>query len=74
MKLSEKIVELRKANGMTQQEVADRLHIHRTTYTKYETRNVQPSFEHLFLLAKILRVSVDDLLRCPELDEVVPSE
>ncbi|MBQ9859142.1 MAG: helix-turn-helix transcriptional regulator [Clostridia bacterium] len=54
--------EARKAAKMTQQQMADILCIDRTTYTKYESRNVQPSFEQLVVIAKVLQVSVDDLL------------
>ena len=53
---------LRKQAGMTQQEVAERLNIHRTAYTKYETSGITPDVEGLQVLATLFGVSVDYLL------------
>lgn len=52
----------RKAKGLTQQDVADRLGVHRTTYTKYETNVAEPSLALLRELAVLLEVSADELL------------
>ncbi len=54
--------ELRKESRLTQQAVADRLQIHRTTYTKYETDGVTPDQQGLVQLAALFGVSVDFLL------------
>ena len=56
--------ELRRQIHMTQQEVADQLQIHRTTYTKYETGVVAPDRQALVTLAQLFNVSVDTLLGC----------
>lgn len=53
---------LRKETHLTQQDVADTLRIHRTTYTKYETGAVAPDQQGLLDLAKLFEVSVDYLL------------
>lgn len=53
---------LRKDQGWTQREVADRLGIHCTTYTKYETGASEPSFDMLEKLASLFDVSTDYLL------------
>lgn len=53
---------LRQQSGMTQQEVADALSIHRTTYTKYETARANPDQESLLALARLFHVTVDCLL------------
>ena len=48
--------------GRTQQWMADRLSIHRTTYTKYERGQVEPSLATLCRLADVLDCTTDDLL------------
>lgn len=53
---------LRKQQGLTQREVADRLGIHCTTYTKYETGASEPNFEMLRKLTELYGVSTDYLL------------
>lgn len=52
----------RKAKGLTQQDMANKLKIHRTTYTKYETNVAEPSLALLRELAVLLEISVDELL------------
>lgn len=58
--------ELRRKTHLTQQEVADQLQIHRTTYTKYETGVVAPDRQALVTLARMFDVSVDSLLGCEQ--------
>lgn len=53
---------LRKQAGLTQQAVADKLRIHRTAYTKYETSGVTPDQQGLVVLAELFGVTVDYLL------------
>lgn len=53
---------LRKEKGWTQQEVANRLGIERSTYTRYETGDSEPNFEMLELLSQIFDVSTDVLI------------
>lgn len=55
---------LRKQCHLTQQAVADRLQIHRTTYNKYEAGSVTPDQQGLVRLASIFGVTVDYLLGC----------
>lgn len=70
----ERIRDLRRARGLTQQAVADRLQIHRTTYTKYETGCVTPDQQGLVRLAEIFSVSVDCLLGCESRDTLANTE
>ena len=53
---------LRKQQGWTQKEVADKLGIHCTTYTKYETGASEPNFEMLNKLADLYDIGTDYLL------------
>lgn len=58
----ERLRMLRKQCRMTQQQVADRLSLHRTTYTKYETGVVAPDREAMLQLAELFSVTVDFLV------------
>lgn len=47
---------LRSKNGYTQQYIADQLGINRTTYTKWEIGEAEPSFNKLEKLATLFEV------------------
>ena len=47
--------------GLTQQAVADALHVNRTTYSYYELGKTQPDFAQLGQLAKIFGVTRETL-------------
>ena len=70
MKLSEKIVELRKVNGMTQEELASRCNVSRQSISKWEADIALPETEKLLMLGDIFHVSMDVLLK----DELILSE
>ena len=57
------LYELRKERGMTQQELADRLHITNKAVSKWETGEAFPETAQLVPLATIFGVTVDELLR-----------
>lgn len=70
MKLSEKIIELRKANGMTQEELASKCNVSRQSISKWEADIALPETEKLLILGEIFHVSMDVLLK----DEFTLSE
>lgn len=57
------LVALRKANGMTQQEVADRLNVSNKTISKWERDEGCPEIMMLPCLAELYSVTVDEILR-----------
>lgn len=63
VKLSEKIVELRKINGMTQEELADICQVSRQAISKWEADIALPETEKLLLLGETFQVSMDVLLK-----------
>ncbi|MCM1046653.1 MAG: helix-turn-helix domain-containing protein [Candidatus Gastranaerophilales bacterium] len=63
MKLSEKIVELRKANKMTQEELAAICNVSRQSISKWEADIALPETEKLLILGETFRVSMDILLK-----------
>lgn len=60
-KIGQKLKELRKENGWTQQQIADMLKISRVNYTRYETDFSKPDFDTLIALADLFDVSLDYL-------------
>lgn len=54
---------LRKANGMTQQEVADKLNVSNKTVSKWERDEGYPEIMMLPAIAELYSVSVDEILR-----------
>lgn len=70
MKLSEKIIELRKANGMTQEELASKCNVSRQSISKWEADIALPETEKLLILGQLFHVSMDVLLK----DELTLSE
>lgn len=63
MKLSEKIIELRKAYGMTQEKLAEICGVSRQSISKWEADIALPETEKLLLLGEVFHVSMDVLLK-----------
>lgn len=63
MKLSEKIIELRKSNGMTQEELASICNVSRQSISKWEADIALPETEKLLILGETFHVSMDVLLK-----------
>lgn len=62
MELNEKLQELRKQRGLTQEELAAQLYVSRTAISKWESGRGYPSIESLRAIAGFFSVSLDDLL------------
>ena len=62
MKLHEVLRHYRTERGLTQQDVADRLGIAKSTYSGYETGRRQPGVEEIKALSKIFGVSGDAII------------
>lgn len=60
--LSEKLLALRKKNGFSQQELADRLSVTRQTISNWECGNGAPALDKAAELAVLYQVSLDDLV------------
>lgn len=69
--LSDKLTELRKNKALSQQEVADRTGIARTSIQGYENNANSPSIEVLITLAKFFNVSADYLLGISSKKEII---
>ena len=71
MSLAEKMIELRKQNGLPQQDLADRLGVSRQAISRWETGAVQPLADSVKSLAQVFQVSTDYLLN-DDLDTPTP--
>lgn len=60
--LGERLIKLRKARKLTQQQVADKLHISRGTYAQYEIDRRVPEYSTLEKMADFFEVSIDFLV------------
>lgn len=67
MEFCEKLVELRKKKGLTQEELASALFVSRTAVSKWESGRGVPNIESLKAVSKFFCVSIDELLSSDEL-------
>ena len=59
MKYNERIREIREDNQLTQQKIADLLHIGQRTYADYESGKTRIPVDNLLILAEFYNVSMD---------------
>ena len=62
MKFNERLLELRKKNGWSQEELGYKLDVSRQTISKWESGQTTPELEKLRTLSKIFDISVDELI------------
>lgn len=74
MEFSEKLQELRKQKGLTQEELAQYLYVSRTAISKWESGRGFPSIESLKAISKFFCISLDDLLSGEELLTIVEED
>lgn len=67
MEFNEKLQELRKQKGLTQEELADKLYVSRTAVSKWESGRGYPNIESLKSIAQFFSVTVDELLSSNEI-------
>lgn len=63
MILAEKIMELRKKNGWSQEELAEKIHVSRQSVSRWESSASIPDLSKILLLSQVFGVSTDYLLR-----------
>lgn len=59
MKYNERIREIREDHSLTQQNIADLLHVGQRTYSDYESGKTRIPVDNLLILAKYYNVSMD---------------
>lgn len=71
MSFAKKMIELRKQQDLSQQDLADRLGVSRQAISRWETGAVQPLADSVRGLAQVFQVSTDYLLN-DDLDDPTP--
>ena len=67
MELHQKLQELRKQKGLTQEQVATTLYVSRTAVSKWESGRGYPNVDSLRAIAKFYEITLDELLSSDEL-------
>ena len=62
MKLADKLIDLRKRNRMSQEDLAEKLNVSRQTISRWESNTAMPDADNLLGLSKVFRVTTDYLL------------
>jgi transcriptional regulator with XRE-family HTH domain len=62
MKIGDNLKKLRENFGLTQQQIADLIHTHRSGYSKIENNQQDVSLEALIKLSKQFNMSVDEII------------
>ena len=70
MKFDEKIIELRKSKGLSQDELGNAIGVSRQTISKWETGQNYPDFQRLVLLSDYFGMSLDTLVKDINVEEI----
>jgi transcriptional regulator with XRE-family HTH domain len=62
MEFGNKLYEMRKEKGLSQEELASRLEVTRQTVSKWELGDSTPDLDKLVLLAELFEISLDELV------------
>lgn len=62
MKLTDKLVKLRKTNGWSQEDLAEKLNVSRQAISRWESGTAQPDASNILNLSKLFGVTADYLL------------
>ncbi|MBP3646703.1 MAG: helix-turn-helix transcriptional regulator [Clostridia bacterium] len=74
MELNEKLQELRKRRGLTQEELAAQLFVSRTAISKWESGRGYPSIDSLKAISTFFSISIDELLSGEELLNIAEAD
>ncbi len=62
MKFGDKLIQLRKKNGLSQEELAEKLGVSRQSVSKWESNNTYPETDKIVQICNIFDCSMDDLI------------
>lgn len=74
MKFNEKLIKLRKAAGLSQEELGNKLNVARQTVSKWELGETTPEMDKLVELSNLFNVSMDEMAKETEIPEIIARE
>lgn len=74
MTMADRIQSLRKAKGISQEELADRIGVSRQAISKWESEQSSPDLEKIILLSNYFEVTTDYLLKGIEMQSAFPEK
>ncbi len=74
IELANRLAELRKEHGYSQEELADKLQVSRQAISKWERGEASPDTDNLIELAKIYNISLDELVGLSSPKQDAPKE
>ena len=74
MEFHEKLQELRKQKGITQEALAESIFVSRTAISKWESGRGYPNIDSLKAIARFFGITVDELLSSNELLTIAESD
>ena len=74
VEFNEKLQELRKSKGLTQEELAEALYVSRTAISKWESGRGYPSIDSLKEISKFFSVTIDELLSSEKIVNIAERE
>lgn len=74
MEFNEKLQQLRKSRGLTQEELAEALFVSRTAVSKWESGRGYPNIDSLKELSRFFSVKIDDLICSEEIISAAENE
>ena len=70
MDFSEKLLTLRKAKDLTQEQLAEKLNVSRQSVSKWESGQAVPELEKIVAMSVVFDVTTDYLLKSSEIDDL----
>jgi len=70
MDFSEKLLTLRKAKDLTQEQLAEKLNVSRQSVSKWESGQAMPELEKIVAMSVVFDVTTDYLIKSSEIDDL----
>ena len=74
MKFSDRLYELRRQRGLSQEELANQIDVSRQTVSKWEIGDTVPDMDKLVALGEVFEISLDELVKGISLGKQISKE